>query len=216
MRASSILSTDIDAPRYECRGFARNLVKSLQLPNCQNRAMHILDFHAPDCVRGWSAIDDRVMGGVSTSQLVFHPDGHAVFTGVVSTDRGGGFASVRHPALSLGDAGTVGYGLQVRGDGKRYKFNLRMDAGLDGINYQAVFEPPGGVWVDIVLPLHAFSARARAGGCATLPTAGVPRGMDGGGPANRTLRVGHSPSDLPGAIACGWVASRHRIAMLSA
>ena len=123
--------------------------------------MHILDFHTPECVNGWSAIDDRVMGGVSTSQLVFHPEGHAVFTGVMSTDNGGGFASVRHPAISLGDAGTVGYGLQVRGDGKRYRFNLRMDAGLDGINYQAVFEPPGGVWVDIVLPLHAFSARYR-------------------------------------------------------
>lgn len=183
--------------------------------------MHILDFHAPDCVHGWSAIDDRVMGGVSTSQLVFHPDGHAVFTGVVSTDRGGGFASVRHPALSLGDAGTVGYGLQVRGDGKRYKFNPAHGrwSGRHQLPRQCSshLAASGSIscchWKCLQCPLPRA---APAGGCATLPTAGVPSGMDGGGPADRTLRVGHSPSDLPGAITCGWVASRHRIAMLSA
>lgn len=123
--------------------------------------MHVLRFNAPESVDGWTAIDDRVMGGVSTSRMSFDPDGHAVFEGVVSTDNGGGFASVRHPELRLGDASTVGYRLQVRGDGKRYKLNLRMDAGLDGVNYQAVFWPPANRWVDVVLSLNVFSPRYR-------------------------------------------------------
>ncbi len=118
--------------------------------------MRTLHFNTPQCVQGWAAIDDRVMGGLSSSQLVFHPDGHALFEGTVSTDNNGGFASVRHATLSLGEEGTTGYRLQVRGDGKRYKLNLRMDAGLDGVNYQAVFAPPGGRWVDLVLPLGSF------------------------------------------------------------
>ena len=123
--------------------------------------MRTLHFNTPQCVQGWAAIDDRVMGGLSSSQLVFHPDGHALFEGTVSTDNNGGFASVRHAALSLGEEGTTGYRLQVRGDGKRYKLNLRMDGGLDGVNYQAVFQPPADRWVDVVLPLNVFSPRYR-------------------------------------------------------
>ena len=132
--------------------------------------MHVLHFNAPESVDGWTAIDDRVMGGVSSSRMTFHPDGHAVFEGVVSTDNGGGFASVRHPQLRLGDAGTVGYRLQVRGDDKRYKLNLRMDGGLDGVNYQAVFQPPADRWVDLLLPLTVFSPRFRGQRVPSAPT----------------------------------------------
>ena len=127
-----------------------------------------LHFNSAASVAGWTPMDDRVMGGVSSSQLVFHQDGYAVFAGQVSSDHGGGFASVRHSDLALGDESTVGYRLQVRGDGKRYKFNLRMDAVLDGVNYQAIFQPPAGRWVDIVLPLAVFSARYRGN---PVPTA---------------------------------------------
>lgn len=123
--------------------------------------MQRLDFSIPSSVEGWSAIDDRVMGGVSSSQLRFHPEGYAVFEGEVSTANGGGFASVRHPELRLGVPGTQGYRLHVRGDGKRFKLNLRMDEGLDGVNYQAVFQPPAGRWVEILLPLNSFSPRYR-------------------------------------------------------
>lgn len=123
--------------------------------------MQSLHFNAPTSVDRWSSVDDRVMGGMSSSRLTFHPDGHAVFEGEVSTDNGGGFASVRNPELRLGERGTVGYCLQVRGDGKRYKLNLRMDAGLDGVNHQAVFQPPAGRWVDLVLPLNLFVPRYR-------------------------------------------------------
>jgi NADH dehydrogenase [ubiquinone] 1 alpha subcomplex assembly factor 1 len=129
-----------------------------------------LDFTSAESVEGWTAIDDRVMGGVSQSRLGFHADGHAVFAGAVLLDNGGGFASVRHPELALGDASTVGYRLHVRGDGKRYKLNLRMDNDFDGVNHQAVFQPPAGRWVDIVLPLSMFSARLRGRPAPGSPT----------------------------------------------
>lgn len=123
--------------------------------------MQVLRFNGPQMLEGWTFIDDRVMGGVSSSRLTLHPDGDAVFEGEVSTENGGGFASVRNAALRLGERDTVGYRLHVRGDGKRYKLNLRMEDGLDGVNYQAVFQPPAGRWVDIVLPLNHFSPRFR-------------------------------------------------------
>jgi len=41
-------------------------------------------FETAASVADWSAIDDRVMGGVSRSCLRHDPSGHEVFEGVVS------------------------------------------------------------------------------------------------------------------------------------
>jgi len=125
-------------------------------------------------VYGWAAVDDLVMGVLSKSSLVHHPDGYALFAGMVSLANGGGFASVRHPCLRLCDAQTVGYRLHVRGDGKRYKLNLRMDSDFDGVYHQALFQPPPRRWVDVVLPIGMFSARRRCQPAPGAPTL-VPR-----------------------------------------
>ncbi len=113
-------------------------------------------FESAASVADWSAVDDRVMGGVSRSQMRHDPDGHAVFEGEVSLENNGGFASVRSRPLDLAAAGAAACVIEVRGDGKRYKLNLRTDDAFDGVNYQAVFEPPAGVWTLMRLPLSAF------------------------------------------------------------
>ena len=120
-----------------------------------------LRFDEPESVLGWTALDDRVMGGVSRSCMRWDPAGFAVFEGQVRTDHGGGFASVRHAALALGGAGVMAYWLHVRGDGKRYKFNLHTDRGRDGVQYQALFEARLGPWQTMDLPLVAFEPRWR-------------------------------------------------------
>ena len=132
--------------------------------------LQFLDFQQRRDVEGWQAVDDRVMGGLSSSAFTHHPEGFAVFAGVVLLDNGGGFASVRHPHLLLGDGTTEAYRLRVRGDGKRYKLNLRMDDIFDGVNHQAVFQPPVGRWVDIVLPLSMFSPRLRGRAVPDAPS----------------------------------------------
>jgi hypothetical protein len=53
----------------------------------------------------WATVDDRVMGGISRSELRSAPTGHAVFEGEVSLERNGGFASVRS---SPGERGLPG------------------------------------------------------------------------------------------------------------
>ena len=120
-----------------------------------------LRFDAPGSVAGWSAIDDRVMGGLSCSRLRFDPGGFAVFEGWVSTEQGGGFASVRHATLALGGAGVKAFCLCVQGDGKRYKFNLRTDSAQDGVQYQAFFVAMPGPWQTVDLPITAFEPRWR-------------------------------------------------------
>lgn len=106
----------------------------------------LFDFSDPNSVSLWHPINDGVMGGVSRSLLHHDPAGHAVFAGHVSFENNGGFASVRCQPDDLGRKDVIAYLLDVRGDGKRYKLNLRTDNGLDGVNYQLGFLPPAGIW----------------------------------------------------------------------
>ena len=122
-------------------------------------------FDAPDSVAGWRAIDDRVMGGVSRSRLVYRPAagavGHAVFEGEVSLERNGGFASVRSTPAPWGRAGATAVSALVRGDGRRYKLSLFADDGFDSVSHQAGFQPPAGVWARVQLPLQVFQPTRR-------------------------------------------------------
>ena len=118
-------------------------------------------FDHPQSVAAWGAIDDRVMGGVSRSALRFDPAGHAVFGGVVSPDNNGGFASVRALVSDAPNGAIDALQITVRGDGRRYKLNLRIDGGFDGINYQAAFDTMAGEWQVLRLPIDAFRASFR-------------------------------------------------------
>jgi len=128
-------------------------------------------FDTAGSVADFSPIDDRVMGGRSASRLRHDPAGHAVFEGEVSLADGGGFASVRSRPLSLGDAQAVTCRIEVRGDGKRYKLNLRTDDLFDGVTYQEMFEPVPGEWTVLRLPLASFAPTWRGrplGGASAL------------------------------------------------
>ena len=133
----------------------------------------LIDFSNPDAVLSWQAIDDRVMGGASLSRLRHDAAGYAVFDGEVSFDNGGGFASVRNTQFAIDSPEAVALVLEVRGDGKRYKLNLRMDDGFDGINYQAAFQPPAGEWSVITLPLAAFEPTFRGRALTDAPALDV-------------------------------------------
>ncbi|MGL5872402.1 MAG: CIA30 family protein [Xenococcaceae cyanobacterium] len=103
----------------------------------------LFDFTNPsiDVKEAWGAVDDVVMGGVSESQIRIAND-RAIFSGVVSTDNNGGFASVRtrnfEPPLNLSEY--EGIELKVKGDGKRYKFITRCEGKWDGIGYCYSFD----------------------------------------------------------------------------
>ena len=118
-------------------------------------------FTTANSVAAWSSVDDRVMGGCSTSCLRYDPTGYAVFEGTVKADNNGGFASIRTHAMDLGVKGARAYVLKVNGDGKRYKFNLRMDDGFDGVIYQAAFVAPYGAWTSLHFPVSQFNATFR-------------------------------------------------------
>lgn len=118
--------------------------------------MILFDFNSePEC-NEWNTINDVVMGGVSESRFEFSGANTAVFTGIVSLENSGGFASVRS-APSLYDLRKYGgVKLRVQGDGKQYKMNLKTDTALDGIQYQALFDTKRGEWTEISIAFTDF------------------------------------------------------------
>ena len=101
----------------------------------------------------WGAVDDVVMGGVSSSNLILKQK-TAIFTGIVSTDNNGGFVSVRtknfSPPWDL--SAYQGIRLRVKGDGQRYKFITRCEGKWDGISYCYSFNTIADVWMTIDVP----------------------------------------------------------------
>ena len=92
------------------------------------------------------------MGGVSTSQFQFLTNGGAIFSGVLSLENNGGFASVRSSAVRENLSGLDAFVFRVRGDGRRYKFTVHTDAAI----YQCAFTTKRGAWEEHRLALKDF------------------------------------------------------------
>ena len=115
----------------------------------------ILDFSDPTTVERFSAVDDRVMGGVSRSSLSAAGRA-AVFAGELSTEQNGGFASVRSAPSPVDLGGNAGVALHVRGDGRTYKLRFGLEETLDGVTYQASFATTADAWTTVYLPFELF------------------------------------------------------------
>ncbi len=77
-----------------------------------------------------------------------------VFSGTLSLENNGGFASVRRLVRS-GLESATGVRLRLRGDGRRYQFRLRQDGGFDGVAWRAEF-PTDGEWQTLELRFADF------------------------------------------------------------
>lgn len=114
--------------------------------------MNLFDFSQSESTLSWQAIDDRVMGGVSQSELVatvHKGNSVAAFRGVVSTRNNGGFASVRSsvnaseqgPIPASAEHLSITCSTNEQFANKSYYLNLRINNGFDGVSYRASFTP---------------------------------------------------------------------------
>lgn len=101
----------------------------------------------------WRAINDGVMGGVSSGRMAQSQDGLR-FEGRLSLENNGGFASVRR-LIDSDLSSATGVRLHLRGDGRTYQFRLRQDDRFDGIAWRAEFSTSG-EWQTVELPFHEF------------------------------------------------------------
>lgn len=112
-------------------------------------------------VDGWGRFDDVIMGGKSES--VLQPgQGSAVFQGTLRVEGGGFCASRTAFSVPLDLSSFDGLRLRVRGDGRRYKVNLRDTKSSGEFQYQASFDTFNGQWLDAMLPFTDFRAVERS------------------------------------------------------
>lgn len=106
----------------------------------------------------WRVINDGVMGGVSSSRIDPTADGMR-FSGTLSLENNGGFASMR-TLVQKDVSGASAVRISVRGDGRRYQFRLRTSDRFDGAAWVAEFDTSD-EWQTITLPLSEFTAQFR-------------------------------------------------------
>jgi len=105
--------------------------------------VRIEDFGAASTLR-WQTVNDGVMGGVSNGKFQLTEQGHGLFSGQVSLENNGGFASVRAGLTKNLPKGLQMVRLRVKGGGKRYSFRIRMDHNFDGVSYRYSFHTQPG------------------------------------------------------------------------
>jgi NADH dehydrogenase [ubiquinone] 1 alpha subcomplex assembly factor 1 len=137
----------------------------------------IIDFADTGEKGRWETVNDVVMGGLSEGRMAV-ADGAAIFTGVVSLENFGGFASVRSLPREFDLRGYDGLIVMVRGDGRRYRLRLKTDDDFEGFAYQATFFTVPGEWTEPCLSFDEFFPVFRGSlvdGAPALDPAGIRR-----------------------------------------
>jgi hypothetical protein len=116
----------------------------------------LFDFTSATHSPAWQIVNDDVMGGVSVSRFEHATNGPAIFSGEVSLEHNGGFASVRSSPVQQQLTGLDAFVVRVRGDGRRYKFAVRIGTGFDSPLYQCAFPTKRGEWQEHHLAFKDF------------------------------------------------------------
>ena len=101
------------------------------------------------------------MGGISTSKFFINSDGTATFSGNVSPENNGGFASVRTKLEGRVNEIFESVTFRVKGDGKKYNLRFRTNSNFDGIAYQSKFLTQSDEWITIKIPFDSFQPTFR-------------------------------------------------------
>ena len=126
-------------------------------------------FDLTEKAKQWQNIDDVVMGGVSRSQFTVTPNKTALFSGKVSLENYGGFASVFSRLADNNLSSNQGIEIRVKSDGKRYKIYLKNDPALDSKSYEAHLNAEKDSWKTVRIPFNALVPMFRGQMVADAP-----------------------------------------------
>lgn len=118
----------------------------------------LFDFAGADAAKQWQTVNDGVMGGVSEGTFKITDKKTLEFSGTLSLENNGGFASVRTRAkkLGLGESDTLV--ARVKGDGREYSMSLYLNKPLMAFSYRAAVPTRKVEWNEVKLPLDTFVA----------------------------------------------------------
>ena len=103
----------------------------------------------------WRIVNDGVMGGLSSSSVSVNDD-KIIFTGNVSLENNGGFASLRSPVKEYNFEGYVGIELKIKGDGKCFSISMKETSYFTGYFYTTTFETKKDEWIVVHIPFNQF------------------------------------------------------------
>lgn len=107
----------------------------------------------------WRVVNDGVMGGISTSSITINELGYGKFSGNISLENNGGFASIQLDTLISLDKNQKFIVLRLKGDGKSYEFRLKGKISQSE-SYVHKFETSGD-WETIYLEINKFYPQFR-------------------------------------------------------
>ena len=134
-------------------------MKTIILTTILMSSLLLFDFSSSNDWTVWEIENDVVMGGNSTSQLTRSKDGNAVFTGYVSLENNGGFASMQYHFKPKDIKGYDKAVIRLKGDGKEYQFRIKADL-RERASYIYTFKTNGD-WQTIEIPLNLMSPTYR-------------------------------------------------------
>lgn len=111
----------------------------------------LFDFAKTGIAADWRAVNDTVMGGVSRGKIE-NGNGTLIFSGQLSLENNGGFASIRSGSLrGLDLSSNTGLMVRVRGDGRTYALNINSQAAWN-LLYRGEFKTKTGTWLEFRIP----------------------------------------------------------------
>ena len=116
----------------------------------------LVDFSDESVAQQWISVNDNVMGGISEGGFRMTDDNTLEFSGRLSLEKNGGFASVRTKPRDLNMDGYDAIGLRLKGDGRTYYFNLMTSSRSSASSYRAPVETRKDTWQNVQISLKEF------------------------------------------------------------
>lgn len=101
-----------------------------------------------------------VMGGISEGGFKLSDKASLVFSGKLSLENNGGFASIRMKPTKLDLGDTKGIAIEARGDGRTYWVDLRIKDQPSATSYRAYLPTTAGEWTVTKLSFDEFKLQA--------------------------------------------------------
>ncbi len=134
-----------------------------------NGELTLYDFESNETMGKWYIINDEVMGGISTSRYILNENGTATFSGVLSLENNGGFASVRSIMNKKVSNDYRGIIVRLKGDGNIYSIRFRTNQNFDGYAYQTKIQSIQNTWKEFKIPFENFKPTYRGMTLTGLP-----------------------------------------------
>jgi len=121
----------------------------------QNQKNYLLNSSIMETEDIWRIVNDGVMVGLSSSKAIIKDD-KIIFSGNVSLENNGGFASLRSPVRDYNFEKFSGLEIKIKGDGKRYSISMKETTYFNGYFYTTFFETKNDEWITLKISFNQF------------------------------------------------------------